>query len=105
MVRIYDIVKKILENIPATRNSDKLLVTEVLRYGGYIKNVEYFGDKEAILLSDILRGNMPSFETITRARRKVQELHPELESTSNAVRSARSQKQDTKGTFIYRETI
>lgn len=105
MVKIYDIVKKILENIPEARNSDKLLVTEVLRYGGYIKNVEYFGDKEAVLLSDIIRGSIPSFETITRGRRKVQELYPALQSTSPTVRLRRQQKRETKGTFVFREEM
>lgn len=104
-MRLYDTVKHILTSYPDTRNSDKALIGEVLRHIGAVTTVEHFGDKEAILLDRLLSGSIPSFESITRARRKVQELHTELEATSSEVRSARKQKQDTKGTFIYREEL
>lgn len=104
-MKLFDTVKRILTIYPTTRNSDKALIGEVLRSIGAVTTVEYFGDKEAVLLEQLLSGKLPSFESITRARRKVQELHPELEATSSEVRAARQQKQSTKGSFIYREEI
>ena len=47
--------------------------------------------------------NCTSFESITRARRKIQELHPELRSPSSKVNKYRKERQLTKGTFVFRE--
>lgn len=104
-MKLFERVKSILITNPNTRNSDKLLIGEVLKSIGAVTKIDYFGVKEAVLLDKLLSGNFPSFESITRARRKVQELHPELEATSSQVRAARKQKQSTKGTFVYREEI
>lgn len=104
-MKIYNLVEKLLKTIPATRNSDKLLFTEVYRYLGAIKQVSWFGDKEAVLLTSLLSGDLPSWETISRCRRKLQELKPDLGATSSQVIRVRHQKQDTKGTFIFREEI
>jgi len=110
-MKTYDLIKNILINKPETRNSDKLLLTEVFRQMGKIVNEHnwtervWFGDKEAILLEDLISGDLPSYETVARARRKLQEIFPNLEATSSAVRTRRRQKQDTKGTFIFREVV
>jgi len=48
-----------------TRSSDKLLLWKCA-----------FGDKQEITFRDFM--NAPTFESVTRARRKVQEQHPEL---------------------------
>lgn len=104
-MKLYDTVKHILISYPDTRNSDKALIGEVLRHIGAVRTVDYFGDTEAVLLDRLLSGSIPSFESITRARRKVQELHIELEATSSEVRIARNQKQSTKGAFIYTEEL
>jgi len=64
--KLYDLVKMVLEEQPITRASDKYLIVEVLWYF------------RVTLLDDILKKSVPSFETITRARRKIQQLHPEL---------------------------
>jgi hypothetical protein len=102
-MKIFDLVKKILETNEQTRNSDKELIWLVYKKLGIVRDVEWFGTKEAILKEHVISGKMPSFETITRARRKVQELNPSLEATDSKVRSLRKQKQKTKGTFIFRE--
>lgn len=104
-MKIYDLVKNILENSEQTRNSDKLLIWEVYKKIGIVKDVEWFGDREAIIRDNFLSARIPATETITRARRKIQELHPELQATNSTVKSRRGQKQLSKGTFIFRETF
>lgn len=105
-MRTYDLVLKLLKTKEQTRNSDKLLFTEVLRYLGAIKTVTWFSqDREAVMVESLLSGNLPSFETIRRTRQKIQETKPELGATSSKVIEVRHQKQLTKSTFIYREEI
>ncbi len=41
-------------------------------------------------------------ESITRARRKAQELHPELRAT-RPIEQNRRKKESSKGTFIFRD--
>ncbi len=91
--KLYDLVKKVLEEQPITRASDKYLIVEVLWYF------------RVTLLDDILKKSVPSFETITRARRKIQQLHPELQTDNILVQKKRKNKMATKGTFIFRETV
>lgn len=102
-MKIYDLVKKILEQNNQARNSDKECIWQVYRKLGIVKEVEWFGSREAIIKENFLAKNVPSSETIRRSRQKIQELYPELQATSSQVRKRRQQKQDTKGTFIYRE--
>jgi len=85
------------------RNSDKELIWTVYLDLGIVKEVDWFGKRECILKESILSGKMPSFESITRARRKIQQTFPNLGATDPTVIARRKQKQDTKGTFIYRE--
>lgn len=103
-MKIYDLVKKVLEQDEQARNSDRECIWQVYKRIGVVKDVEWFGSREAILKEHFLSGKMPSFETIRRSRQKIQELNPELQATSQKVRVRRKQKQDTKGTFVYRES-
>ncbi len=98
--KIYDAVKKSLENIPSTRNSDKLLYWKILEKAGLIYG---YLDGGTINFKKFLKA--PSYESVSRARRKIQEIHPLLRATLPSVRKARKQKQATKGTFMYRENI
>lgn len=101
-MKLYDRVKKILEKYPNTRNSDKELMWAVWWEKQLIQTEA--GKPVAvsrIMYMDFLNAPMP--ESITRARRKVQELHPELAPTRDAVKRARKVKEETKGTFVFRE--
>lgn len=91
---IYDIVKQILTDYPQTRNSDKEMIWAVYRKLGYTS--EYVINK-----NDFMKA--PAAESITRARRKVQEQHPLLQATK-IVRGLREEKEKTKGVFVYNET-
>lgn len=95
-MKIYRFVQRLLENEPELRDSDKRLIWAVWTEMG----LTYTSDtitRESFM-------NAPSEETITRARRKAQELHPEL-SASRPVRRLRTKKKLSKGTFIFREGL
>lgn len=96
-MKVFDLVKETLEKWPVTRSSDRFLLWAVWGQLGYIRN-------GTLAKEDYFSKDFPSAESVTRARRKVQELHPELQATAG-VKQAREEKQETKGTFIYREEV
>jgi hypothetical protein len=102
MAKIYDLVKKVLQEDEQARNSDKECIWQVYKRIGAVKDVEWFGQREAIIKENFLSGKLPSFETIRRTRQKIQET--ELKATDKNVIEARKQKEDQRGTHIYRET-
>lgn len=103
-MKIYDLVKELLEKHPQTRNSDKFLMWTVWTY-----QIEKEQGKTP------LKEGIPQFlafhlfinvcttpESITRARRKVQEQHPELQAVPE-VQALRAEKESKKGSFIFTE--
>lgn len=95
--KLYDLVHDLLNTYQELRNSDKRLLWAIwykqglVNAGGYITRENFYRAATA--------------ESVTRARRKVQELHPELVATSSEVRAQRQQKENTKGTFVFREGV
>lgn len=84
-------VKQVLTDNPETRNND---------YKLWIKVIELDVDKKPLLFSDFryIVGNLralgiPNFETVSRARRKVQEQYPELRATEKT-RKFRAEKEE-----------
>lgn len=96
-VKVYDLVWRILEEHEEARSSDKELIWIVWQELGLT-----FNNNSCIDLLEF--GRSPSLESITRARRKVQELHPELAAVKN-VEKLRNKKEATRGTFIFREKV
>lgn len=99
-MKIYDLVKEILTALPRTRNSDKQLLWEVWDYevsqkSSYKKESGYLARPDFIV-------HCTSAESITRARRKVQELHPELRG-NREVTKKRKDKESKKGNFVFHE--
>lgn len=95
--KLYEVVKDLLSTNPGARNSDKHLIWMVWSKLGLTNP-----DSTAIW-----RGSYdlaPTPESITRAGRKVREQHPELGSDAS-VQAAKDRKEQTKGTFIYREEV
>lgn len=76
-------VKEILEQYPNTRNDDYLLYAYVLNKYGLSKNISFWEIREKVQNATI-----PSQESVGRARRKAQELYPELQA-SVSVENAR----------------
>jgi hypothetical protein len=88
LYQISKLVKEILENDKRARNSDTYLYLQVLYKVGLIKGI----DVNAMSVTEfLLKRNelgFPCYETCSRARRKVQEEHPEL-AGSDAVEAQR----------------
>lgn len=91
---IAELVKSILENKPATRNSDYTLWLEVL------KEYTAFHGCSALLrtwtVEDFLAHGhnlVPCFESVSRARRKIQAKYPELRG-SREVQEARAELEE-----------
>lgn len=104
-MKLYKAIEHALTIRPELRNSDKELIWEVMKQMGLVKTVNFFGEREAILKENFVSGDVPSLESITRARRKVQELQPGLEATSSRVKRKRKQIENTKGTFIFGDKV
>lgn len=94
-MKLYDLVRSLLERYPNLRDSDKYLIWAIWSERGYCQN-------RNLSFQDYMRAPVP--ESITRARRKVQEDHPEL-SSSIKIQTQKDQKESTKGMFIYHEKV
>jgi hypothetical protein len=68
-----DIVETLLRNNPETRDSDSALLS---MYWG--EEIENLGEPLCTLSSLLYKGALSSAEAVTRCRRKVQEITPEL---------------------------
>lgn len=86
------IVKAILENNIQARNNDNLLICLVVQqYGFMAKNrgeKQFSWDDQFYMILDLInKKKVPSLETITRCRRKVQEQYPNLRATESVQKS------------------
>lgn len=70
MKEIYNYVEAVLKEDPRARDSDIWLVLEVLRKMGFTIFIDY-----------TKMADMPSFETITRIRREIQNTEGRLEAS------------------------
>lgn len=93
-MNIYDKVLRLLTQRPETRSSDKKLLLAVWAEQGILVGERL--DIEAFLRSAI------SAETITRARRKVQEIHKNLRAEQIVI-EGRKEIEKEKGLFIFRK--
>lgn len=92
-MKIYDLVKKLLTEDPQTRNSDRLLLWKFWECEGYVRG-------GAITYASFV--DTTAAESITRARREVQEHHAELQATLE-VQKARHEKMTKSPLFIFDE--
>lgn len=100
-MKTYDLVKQILEEDKASRDSDKRLMFMVWNRQGLLVR-----DRGDIFLSwRKFKDQAIMPESITRARRKVIEHHPELEPISAKVKTRRKERENTKGLFAVREDV
>lgn len=69
-----DLVKEILQKVPATRSSDMLLYYEVCKeIDRTVLKLPFW-----IVLLDLKGHGLPAIESVGRARRKLQRAYPEL---------------------------
>jgi len=92
---IYELVKQLLTLKPVLRDDDKKLIWSVWAHQGKI-----VGGK--ISVDDYLTSEIE--ESVTRARRMVQNDFPELKA-SPIIEEARKAKKEDKGSFIFREKV
>lgn len=90
--RTLDEVKAILEQHPSARNSDFELIAIFARTHGIYR--QPLGEALAIWQNR----QLPPFETITRARRKLQEQYPQLRATET-VRKRRAESEERHRDF------
>lgn len=95
-MRVYDIVKQILEDNIKTRDSDKYLIWNVWERQGIIKS-NNISKENFIELS-------AHTETIRRNRQHIQQRYPKLRASKRA-RNVRREIQRQKGTHSFRETM
>lgn len=90
---IYERVLDLLTNEKGLRSDDRALIWKMWIQDGCVKG-------GVLTKADFRACTMP--ESITRARREVQEKYPELHATQR-VEEARREKEQTKGKFIFDE--
>ncbi len=81
LITIANLVKDILTDIPETRNSDYYLYLKVLERTAEINGAPKPKDLTvSYFLRNAKKLKFPYFETVRRARQKIQEEIPELKS-------------------------
>lgn len=73
-----ELVKKILETVPETRNSDMLLYYRVCE----TLNNEALSAPFGMVILELKKRKLPGFETVRRSRQKIQREFPELAGCS-----------------------
>ena len=86
---VHGMVYELLEKIPATRSSDRILVAELYSHFYGVGNEPFWQVMEQ-------RSDLPSYETIGRCRRKIQETNEEL----RAVREVEDERISRQEDFI-----
>mgnify|MGYP001615472416 CR=1 FL=1 len=107
--KIYDLIKELLTDYPELRDSDRKLIWTVWSKIGLLNDTKLWENGKLHVYAGTSINyqafvNSPSTETIRRCRQKIQELHPELQS-SKWIRKQRQAIEDQRGTHIYREEI
>lgn len=99
---IYDRVLQIMRESEEARNSDKILMWEVWQDDLTNAYEEIGTTNYSVLDATHFMRWCTTPETITRARRKVQQHHPELRAREE-VEKTREEKEKSGGNFIFRE--
>lgn len=86
------IVKKLLEDDPRTRNSDSYLYLKVLQVVEREKNINVNNVTVKTFLSNMIFWGFPPFESVRRARQKLQRANPEL-SAKPEIQAARKENE------------
>jgi len=88
---IYNKVLFILEDVPATRNSDKLL------YAKYLERTFGHDILTKPIATILMRNDIPTIESVGRIRRLLQERHPELNADASVEDERRALENDYRG--------
>ena len=80
--KLSELVFHILNSKPETRNSDNLLYLEVLKVHGFNTNRNIVSMSVSYFLKNMALYACPKFESVRRARQKIQAKNPELKAVS-----------------------
>lgn len=94
-MKLYDRVKRLLEQEPKNRDSDKRLIWRVWQLEGRAIDRTITWDSFKLATST---------ESIRRCRQKIQELHPYLRCTEETEKR-RKEIEKERGTFIFRAIV
>lgn len=94
-----EIVKEILVKSPQARDDDYTLYAYVLNHYGISKNITFWD-----LRTKVKDGEVPSMESVGRARRKCQELYPGLRA-SQPVAKGRAEQVEVYEDFASQRAI
>lgn len=86
------LVKSILEQDPATRNSDSYLYLKVIHEIAIQKAIDLSRISIMDYLSNMTMWGFPPFESVRRARQNLQQFNPEL-SSNNTVQAFRTENE------------
>ena len=75
-MKLYDVVKQMLEEYPQLRDSDRKLIWNLWHKKGILEGE---GKKTTISFENFMTAPHP--ESIRRVRQKIQEQHPHLKAT------------------------
>ena len=100
-MKIYDLIKRMLEINPSLRDSDKRLIFEIWKYEGLTEYTKPTGEI-SITFGNFMKATTP--ETITRARRQVQESNPHLQAKER-VKQARSERAKKGHQIVFGQSI
>ena len=92
LINTTRIVKKLLEDDPKTRNSDSYLYLKVLGVVEKEKNITVNHVTVKTFLANMIFWGFPPFESVRRARQKLQRANPELAAIP-AVQAARNENE------------
>lgn len=90
----HNLVKRILEQVPETRNSDVILYYRVAEHIGIMRDTDILGAPFGMVLCDLKRLGLPSIESVGRARRKIQEQYPHLQSEKKVKKMREEQEEE-----------
>lgn len=89
---IEPMVKRVLEENPATREDDFTLVYEVFKK--FVPNIDELSFKEVMMNHKHYK--LPYFETVRRTRPKLQNMYPELQPSSNVLKGRQLEEVDCR---------
>lgn len=102
LLRVSRVVKEVLTDIPDTRNSDSYLYLKVLER--FAVNVNLKEMTVPYFLCNIKKLKFPYFETVRRARQKIQERCPELQANAE-IREVRDAKEEVFHNYAIGEAV
>lgn len=105
LLKISNLVKEILTDIPDTRNSDSYLYLKVLERVAEKSETPLDLKKISVpyFLCNVKKLNCPYFETVSRTRRKIQEHHPELQGKPEVETVRNTKEKVFKGYALSKE--